>query len=74
MKCTPCGVSVRRVEDITEALWGSKVSPSTTSELNKKAYSNIEVWRNSSLSGSNYPMCMWMESTSNATGVESMKM
>lgn len=25
------GVSVRRVEDITEALWGSKVSPSTNS-------------------------------------------
>jgi len=30
-------VSVRRVEDITEALWGSKVSPATISELNKKA-------------------------------------
>lgn len=27
------GVSVRRVEDITEALWGGKVSPSTISEL-----------------------------------------
>ena len=36
------GVSVRRVEDITEALWGSKVSPSTISELNKKAYVHIE--------------------------------
>ena len=32
------GVSVRRVEDITEALWGSKISPATISELNKKAY------------------------------------
>ena len=32
------GVSVRRVEDITEALWGSKVSPATISELNKNAY------------------------------------
>ena len=31
------GVSVRRVEDITEALWGSKVSPATISELNKKS-------------------------------------
>ena len=31
------GVSVRRVEDITEALWGSKVSPAAISELNKKA-------------------------------------
>ena len=34
------GVSVRRVEDITEALWGSKVSPATISELNKKAYAS----------------------------------
>ena len=25
----PAGVSVRRVEDITKALWGTKVSPST---------------------------------------------
>ena len=30
-------VSVRRVEDITEALWGSKVSPSTISELEKES-------------------------------------
>ena len=30
------GVSVRRVEDITEALWGTRVSPSTVSDLNKK--------------------------------------
>ena len=29
------GVSVCQVEDITEALWGSKVSPATISELNK---------------------------------------
>src|SRR5580692_4666507 len=29
------GVSVRRVEDITEALWGTRVSPSTVSDLNK---------------------------------------
>ena len=48
------GVSVRRVEDITEALWGSKVSPSTISELNKKAYVHIEDWRNRPLQGS-YP-------------------
>jgi putative transposase len=31
------GVSVRRVEDITEALWGTRVSPSTVSELNRQA-------------------------------------
>ena len=32
------GVSVRRVEDITEALWGTKVSPGTISNLNKKKF------------------------------------
>ena len=36
------GVSVRRVEDITEALWGSRVSASTVSELNQKIYERIE--------------------------------
>ena len=49
------GVSVRRVEDITEALWGSKVSAATISELNKKAYVNIEAWRNRPLQGGKYP-------------------
>ncbi|WP_367568065.1 IS256 family transposase [Lacrimispora sp.] len=48
------GVSVRRVEDITEALWGTKVSPGTISNLNKKAYEHIETWRSRKLSGS-YP-------------------
>ena len=45
------GVSVRCVEDITEALWSSKVSPATISELNKKAYVCIEDWRNRPLQG-----------------------
>ncbi|WRS27998.1 IS256 family transposase [Oscillospiraceae bacterium MB08-C2-2] len=49
------GVSVRRVEDITEALWGSKVSPATISELNKKAYVHIEDWRGRPLQGGKYP-------------------
>ena len=39
------GVSVRRVEDITEALWGTKVSPGTISHLNQKVYAQIEEWR-----------------------------
>ena len=38
------GISVRRVEDITEALWGTRVSPSTVSNLNKKIYAKIEAW------------------------------
>jgi len=45
------GVSVRRVEDITEALWGTKVSPGTISNLNKKVYSRIEAWRNRPIEG-----------------------
>jgi len=45
------GVSVRRVEDITEALWGTRVSPSTVSNLNKKIYAKIEAWRNSPIEG-----------------------
>jgi putative transposase len=40
------GVSVRRVEDITQALWGTRVSPSTVSELNQKIAVQIEEWRN----------------------------
>ena len=39
------GVSVRRVEDITEALWGSRVSPSTISDLNQKIFDRVEAWR-----------------------------
>lgn len=48
------GVSVRRIEDVTEALWGAKVSPGTISELNKKVYVQIEEWRNRPLK-SEYP-------------------
>lgn len=39
------GVSVRRVENITQALWGTKVSASTVSELNQKIYGKIDEWR-----------------------------
>src|SRR6202045_4972949 len=45
------GVSVRRVEDITEALWGTQVSPSIVSDLNKKIYATIEAWRNRPIEG-----------------------
>jgi putative transposase len=45
------GVSVRRVEDITEALWGSKVSPGTISNLNSKIYKTIETWRKRPIEG-----------------------
>ena len=45
------GVSVRRVEDITEALWGNKVSPGTISNLNAKIYKTIEAWRKRPIEG-----------------------
>ena len=48
------GVSVRRVEDITEALWGTRVSPATVSALNQKIYEKIEAWRKRPLS-EHYP-------------------
>lgn len=40
------GISVRRVEDITEALWGTRVS-----NLNKKIYAKIEAWQNRRIEG-----------------------
>jgi putative transposase len=48
------GVSVRRVENITEALWGTKVSPGTISHLNKRLYEKINEWRNKKITQS-YP-------------------
>jgi putative transposase len=45
------GVSVRRVEDITEALWGTRVSPGTVSNLNRKIYGQIEAWRSQAIAG-----------------------
>ena len=70
------GVSVRRVEDITEALWGSKVSPATISELNKKSYVHIEAWRNRPLQGGRHAIhtSTWTVCTCATTEAESTKM
>lgn len=43
------------MEDITEALWGTNISPSIISKLNKKAYIHIEDWRNRPLQSGKYP-------------------
>jgi putative transposase len=48
------GVSVRRVEDITEALWGTRVSAGAISDLNQKLYEQIDAWRNEPIRGE-YP-------------------
>ena len=55
MRCTLPASLYAGWKDITEALWGSKVSPATISELNKKAYVHIEDWRNRPLQGGKYP-------------------
>ena len=52
------GVSVRRVEDITEALWGTRVSSGTISNLNQKAYEHIEMWRCRPLTSEYAYVCM----------------
>ena len=45
------GVSMRRVEDITEALWGTRVSASAVSGMAQKVYGQIEGWRNRRIDG-----------------------
>lgn len=45
------GVSMRRVEDITEALWGVRTSASTVSQMAQKVYGQIEAWRNRKIEG-----------------------
>lgn len=45
------GVSMRRVEDITEALWGTRVSASAVSGMAQKVYGQIEQWRNRKIIG-----------------------
>ena len=40
------GVSTRRIEDVSEILWGSPVSAATVSNLNERAFEAVEAWRN----------------------------
>lgn len=48
------GVSTRRIEDVSEMLWGAGVSAGTVSNLNEKAFESVEAWRTRPLSGG-YP-------------------
>ena len=43
------GVSTRRIEDVSEILWGSSVSAATVSNLNEKAFEAVEEWRSRQL-------------------------
>ena len=39
------GVSTRRIEDVSEILWGAGVSAGTASNLNEKAFKAVDEWR-----------------------------
>ena len=39
------GASTRRIEDVSEILWGASVSAATVSNLNEKAFEAVEEWR-----------------------------
>ena len=43
-----------QVEDITEALWGTRVSSGTVSRLNQRIYEQIDAWRQRPITGT-YP-------------------
>ena len=47
-------VSTRRIEDVSEILWGAGVSAGTVSNLNDKAFESVDAWRTKPLSGG-YP-------------------
>lgn len=40
------GVSSRRIEDVSEILWGSSVSAATVPDLDEKAFASAGEWRN----------------------------
>ena len=69
------GVSVRRVEDITEALWGSKVSPSTISEVEQESVCPHRGLAEPPSARWALSVClsMWMGSICAVTGAESLK-
>jgi hypothetical protein len=46
------GVSVRRVEDVTQAPWGTRASAGLVSKLNKQIHEKIELWGGRKLEGS----------------------
>ena len=39
------GISTRRIEDVSEILWGASVSAATVSNLNEQAFEAVEKWR-----------------------------
>ncbi len=44
------GVSTRRVDDISQALWGARMPSQTLSDKLRKVYGDIDAWRERPLS------------------------
>jgi len=55
------------MEDITPALWGTRVSASTVSDLNQKIYGKINEWRERPLVG-DFPYVFWTAFGSSGAG------
>ncbi len=58
----PAGVSVRRVEEITEALWGQRVSLSTVSQFQPEDLPADQSVAQSTDQGPVRSKCTWTES------------
>ena len=41
----PAGVSTRRVDDISQLLWGDRMPSQTLSDRLRKVYADIDAWR-----------------------------
>ena len=62
------GVSTRRVDDISQALWGGRMPSQTLSDQLKKVYAGIDQWRERPLSRPTVT-CSWMACGTSVRGV-----
>ena len=51
----PAGVSTRQVDDTGRLLWGERMPSQTLSDKLKRAYEDIDHWRNRPLAAHSYP-------------------
>ena len=59
MEMRLAGVPTRRIEDVSEILWGATVSAATVSNLNERAFEAVEEWRSRPLACA-YP-CVFID-------------
>ena len=61
------GVSTRRVDDISQLLWGDRMPSQTLSDRLKKVYAEIDAWRERPLE-QDIRMCSWTACGTSAAG------